>query len=343
MQIFRPLLLLVLLIPGIGAGAATLLVANKSEATVSLFDLPAGALRATLPTGEGPHEVAVSPDGRRALVTDYGTRDTPGDSLTLIDIPRARVLATIPLAGGSRPHGVEWLDDRRAAVTVEGIRSLLIVDVETGKVEKTIPFDQAIGHMVAVSTDADRAFVANIGDGTVSVLDLVAGRKLKDLQAGEGSEGIALAGSGSELWVSNRAAGTVSVFSTGDLEKVAELTLPGFPIRVEADDPRGLVYITLPEADALAVLDRERREERRRLQFDIPPDRTRRTLFGDMLPDSSIPIGVLLSGDGETLFIAHSNAHVITVYDAQTLERRATIPTGLEPDGMGWSALDAAL
>ncbi len=45
--------------------AATLLAANKSEATVSLFDLPTAQLRATLPTGAGPHEVAVSPDGQR--------------------------------------------------------------------------------------------------------------------------------------------------------------------------------------------------------------------------------------------------------------------------------------
>lgn len=343
MQTLRRILLILLLAAAGGAEAATLLVANKSAATVSLFDLPGATLRATLPTGAGPHEVAVSPDGRRAVVTDYGTGESPGETLTLVDIPGARVLATIPLAQDSRPHGVEWLDDRRVVVTAEGIRSLLVVDVDRPAVEKTIPFDQAIGHMVAVSADRSHAYVANIGDGTVSVLDLKAARKLTDLQAGEGSEGIALAGSGGELWVSNRAAGTVSVFSSGDLGKIAELPLPGFPIRVEADDARGLVYVTLPEADALAVFDRARREERSRLQFDVPPDRTRRTLFGDMLPDSSIPIGVLLSGDGGTLFVAHSNAHVITVYDARTLERRATIPTGLEPDGMGWSPLDTAL
>jgi hypothetical protein len=61
-----------------------------------------------------------------------------------------------------------------------------------------------------------------------------------------------------------------------------------------------------------------------------------------MLPDSSIPIGVLLAGDGGELFAAHSNAHVVTVYDAQSLARRVTIPAGLEPDGMGWSPLDVA-
>jgi len=322
--------------------AATLLAANKSEATVSLFDLPTAQLRATLPTGAGPHEVAVSPDGQRALVTNYGTRETPGNSLTVVDVPGAKVIGTIVLAADTKPHGVEWLDKQRAVVTAEGTRSLLVVDVDALEVTQTVAFDQSVGHMVAVSADLGRAYVANIGSGTVSVIDLAKGRKISDLSAGEGSEGIALAGNQKQLWVTNRAAGTVSVFDSGKLDKLADIPLPGFPIRAEADDPRGRVYVTIPQADALVVIDRDSLEELSRLQFDVPPDRSRRTLFGDMLPDSSIPIGVLLSGDGESLFVAHSNSHVITVYDAQSLERRATIPTGLEPDGMGWSPLDVA-
>ena len=102
------------------------------------------------------------------------------------------------------------------------------------------------------------------------------------------------------------------------------------------------LYITLPWADALVAIDRRTRQVRQRLDFKIGPDRSRKTLFGDMLPDSSIPIGVLLTADGKTLFVAHTNAHVVTAYDAQTLEREAVIRTGLEPDGMAWSPLEAS-
>jgi DNA-binding beta-propeller fold protein YncE len=339
---FRLLLIVITLLAIPAARAATLLVANKSEATVSLFELPGAQLRATLPTGAGPHEVAVSPDGRRALVTNYGTRELPGDSLTLVDVPGAKVLGTIVLAAGAKPHGVEWLDEQRAVVTAEGTKSLLVVNVDSLEVTQTVAVDQAVGHMVAVSADLGRAFVANIGSGTATVIDLAKARKISDLNAGDGSEGIALAGNQEQLWVTNRAAGTVSVFDSSKLEKLEDIQLPGFPIRAEADDPRGRVYVTLPQADALAVIDRTSRKEHSRLQFEVPPDRSRKTLLGDMLPDSSIPIGVLLSGDGQSLFVAHSNSHVITVYDAQSLQRRATIATGLEPDGMGWSPLDVA-
>ena len=56
---------------GVTARAATLVVLNKSEATASLIDLESGRVAATVPTGQAPHEVAVSPDGRLALATNY--------------------------------------------------------------------------------------------------------------------------------------------------------------------------------------------------------------------------------------------------------------------------------
>src|SRR5678809_1370978 len=70
-------LLAVAVLAGV-AGAATadtLVVLNKSDATASLIDLAKGTAVATLPTGQAPHEVDVSPDGKRALVANYGTRE----------------------------------------------------------------------------------------------------------------------------------------------------------------------------------------------------------------------------------------------------------------------------
>jgi DNA-binding beta-propeller fold protein YncE len=71
------------------AVSATLLVVNKSGASVSLHDLPDGRELLRLSTGEAPHEVAVSPDGTTAVVTNYGTRKSAGRSSTVADISRA--------------------------------------------------------------------------------------------------------------------------------------------------------------------------------------------------------------------------------------------------------------
>jgi DNA-binding beta-propeller fold protein YncE len=335
----RLLALLTLLCLAAGAHSATLLVANKSEASLSLFRLPGAELVATLPTGEGPHEVAVSPDGRQALVSNYGVPGRPGRSLTLIDVVQARVIGTIELVAGARPHGIEWLDNRRAVVTAEGLGSLLQVDTGMMAVTNVIGIRQDLAHMVAASAKRGLAFTANIGSDSATAIDLATGRKVTDLRAEAGTEGIALVRDDSELWLSNREAGSLSVFSTGELKPLAHIPLPGFPIRVEADDPRGRVYVTLPKTNELAVVNVETRQISNLLPFAIEPDRKRRTQFGNLAPESSMPIGVLLSGDGTTLFVAHGSAHVISVYDAQSLERLYLIPTGLEPDGMAWSVL----
>ena len=75
-----------------------LLVCNKSADTVSVFDVVTRAEIATLPTGEAPHEIAVSPDGCTAVVTNYG-RQRAGRTLTILDVPGAAVRGTLRLAG----------------------------------------------------------------------------------------------------------------------------------------------------------------------------------------------------------------------------------------------------
>ena len=173
--------------------AATLVVANKSDATVSLLDLESRAVRATLPTADGPHEVAVSPDGRTALVGGYGTRARPGSTLTVVDLPGRKVVRTLHLAPYSRPHGLVWLaDGRRALVTAETDRALLVVDVEKGLVEKALVTGAEISHMVAVPPDGRRAWVANIGSGSVTAFDLARGKRVTEIKTGAGAEGIAV-------------------------------------------------------------------------------------------------------------------------------------------------------
>jgi YVTN family beta-propeller protein len=74
-----------------------LLVVNKAEASLSVVDLAQRKEIARIPTGDAPHEVAVSPDGQIAVVTNYGTRAEPGNTLTVVDLGTLQPVATIDL------------------------------------------------------------------------------------------------------------------------------------------------------------------------------------------------------------------------------------------------------
>ncbi len=318
--------------------AATLLVANKSDATVSLVDLKSGKVAATLPTGKAPHEIAVSPSGRLALITDYGPREAPGSTLTLIDVPAAKVVKTIDLGEYRRPHGAAWLDERRALVTSEASKALLEVDVEAGKVIRSIPTGQEVSHMVAVTPDGSRAFVANIGSGSVTAIDLKAGKSLGDVKTGDGAEGIDVTPDGRQVWITNRAADTVTVLDAGSLAVLATVASPGFPIRAKTTPDGKHVLVSNAKAGDLAVLATADRKLARRvpLALTAPTRKEGRLLeFGD----SSVPIGILVEPGGDRAFVAHANADEISIVDLREWKRTGSLTAGREPDGMGYSKL----
>ena len=334
----KPILLLVPIVLSAAAQGGTLVVANKSEATVSLLDQASGEVVATLPTGEGPHEIGISPDGRFALVTNYGTRESAGNSLTLIDIPAASAVKTVDLGEYSTPHGVEWIDGTHAAITVEANQALIVVNVDSGEVDQSIGTDQDVSHMVALDPDGRRAYIANIGSGSISILDLEAGEREKNIATGDGAEGVAV--SGQHIWVTNRGADTVTVLDATTYETVKEITSEGFPIRATATS-RGQVLVTRARAGDLVVYDAETLQEVRTVAFDIKSMDVEERLFGDRFGDSSVPIGVIVDDSGKRAFVAHANADIITEIDLETGEIVRFLRAGKEPDGMGFSPLEA--
>ena len=315
------------------AGTGTLVVLNKSEATASLIDLASGNVVATLPTGRGPHEAAVSPDGRTAVATNYGTREEPGSSLTVIDVAGARVVRTIDLGPGRRPHGVRFVDGERVLVTAEGSKALLVVNVASGAVERVVETGQEVSHMVAATPDGTRAFVSNIGSGTVTAVDLAAGKVLAQVATGKGTEGIAVAPGGAAVWATNREADTVSVIDASSLKVAAELKAPSFPIRVAFTPDGRHALVSCARTGDVAVFDVAARREVRRLRSGFAPTGTA-NLLGFT---GSVPVGIVVDPSGERAFVAHTNADAVAVFDLATGALAATLKAGREPDGMAFT------
>src|SRR5687768_9072277 len=96
----------ILLLLAFSSNADTLLVVNKRDAMLVLVD-PAMKVIGRIATGEAPHEVAVSGDGKIAVVCNYGTEEKPGASLTVVDVNARRELRRFALPGLARPHGLQ--------------------------------------------------------------------------------------------------------------------------------------------------------------------------------------------------------------------------------------------
>jgi YVTN family beta-propeller protein len=274
------------------------------------------------------------------VVTNYGNREAPGSSLTVLDVPEATVVRTIDLGEYRRPHGIAWLPDgKRVVVTAEENQAVIVVGVTSGKILNSIDTGQSISHMLAVTPDGKRAFVANIGSGTMTALDLDSGVHLADVATGEGAEGIDITPDGRNVWVTNRAADTVSIIDASSLEVVETLKCAAFPIRAKATPDGRHVLVSNARSGNLAVFDTKNRKEKRRVPLELTAAQMEGRLFGDRFGDSSVPIGILIPPDGKRAYVAHANADAISVVDLKKWEAVGTLTAGKEPDGMAYSPL----
>lgn len=295
------------------AAAETLLVGNKGEDTLSVVALDSGAELARLPTGRMPHEIAISPDGKQAAVVAYG-----GTTIDIFDVAKRTKLRTIDISPNERPHGLLWLADGRLVATAEGSESVAVVAPD-GKLT-SIATGQKGTHMIAVAPDNRTAYTANIGSGTVSVLDLDDGKKLRDLAVGGKPEGLALTKGGRELWVGDLDAPRVSVWDTKSGEKIAELPVDPVAIRVLASPDGRLVATSNIASGTISLFDAETRAPLKTIKVSGEAAKGQVTL--------------LFSPDSKRLYAAETGHDKVAEIDVATAKVLRRIAAGKQGDGL---------
>ncbi|MCL7979189.1 MAG: YncE family protein [marine benthic group bacterium] len=306
-------------VPGL---EGTLVVVNKGGANVSVVDVGSGVVLATLPTGDGPHEVALSPDGTTAVITDYGGR-TPGRSLTVVHVPSLSVIGTIDLGAYERPHGIAFLPDSgRVLVTSESTGSVVVVDVNSGRVTGALPTSQRGSHMLALPGPAARVWTSNIRDGTVSEIDMASGTTSRIIPVAEQPEAIGVTPDGAEVWVGSNAAGTVSVVDAMDGSVATALEGFHWPYRVAFTPDGTRALIPDLRAEELRIVDRATRAELHRIDLS-----------------GGAPQGVIVTPDGTTAFQSLSARGEVLAIDLESGEIRGVLKAGQGPDGLAFTPL----
>jgi YVTN family beta-propeller protein len=298
--------------------SGNVLVANQQSANASLIDLSTGTTR-LIDVGIGPHEAAISPDGRIGVVTIYGTQ-TPGNQLAIIDIATARVTKHISLGEHTRPHGVVFIpgDANRVLVTSETTRRVVKVNIADGRVEAFVSTNADGSHMVGITADGRRAYTANIGSGSVTEIDVAAMSLLRTLPAGPRSEGIAVAPDGSTVWAGSNTDGTVSVISTATGTTTSTVTGFSLPYRIAISSDGRLAIVCDPQGNAIHVVDVAERN----------------VLWS--LTSIGAPRGVSISPDGALAFVTLNGDRSVAAIDLQTRQLVGKVGVGVSPDGVAW-------
>lgn len=294
--------------------SALLLIGNKSEDTLSFVDARTLKEVAKTTTGRGPHEVVVTPDGKKAFVSNY---EGPGDSISVVDVGTRKELRRIDLGEHRAPHG---LAVNRAGTklyaTCERSQTVIELDVAAEKILRAFKTGQKGTHMLVLTPDGRKLYTGNMGSGNSTVIDLVKGEVIAQIKTGANCEGVDVTPNGKEVWTTNNADDSLSVIDTATDQVVAVIPCPGFPIRVKFDPAGKRALVPCGRSNELAVFDVATRQETKRIKT------------------GRFPVGVLIEPDGARAYVAYTADSAVAVYDLKTLDVLGKIAAGKQADGM---------
>lgn len=303
----------------LSATAAELLVLNKSDATLSFVDPVRGVTEKTIATGEGPHEVELSDDGKLAFVSNYGA-SVAGNTLSVIDVMGRIEIRRIDLGALRRPHGLSF-SAGHLYFTSEASRRIARFDPAAQRIDWQFETSQEGTHMVLASRDGTKLFASNIGSDSISIVARDAqGEWQQTLVAvGAGPEGLDESPDGKQLWTAHSRDGHVSVIDVASAKVIHTFdagTKRSNRLKFTRDG--ALALISDLGAGELVVIDVASRTQRARLPLGLAPT------------------GILTAPGGREAYVAVSGANRIAVIDLEMLKVSRTIETGRSPDGMAW-------
>jgi YVTN family beta-propeller protein len=199
-------------------------VPNNRSGTVSVIDTATNAVVATVPVGGSPRQVAITPDGTRAYVTNVG-------ALSVIDTATNTVVGSVPLAGSPGVVAITP-DGTRAYVTIGFVTNgiVSVIDTATNTEVASVPFVGSVSG-VAITPDGTRAYVANpyffSSDDNVSVIDTATNTIVATVPVVDSPDGVAITPDGTRVYVTIRSGinGRVSVIDTATNTEVATVPM----------------------------------------------------------------------------------------------------------------------
>jgi len=297
-----------------------LLVLNKEDATLAIVDPASGKVLGTVPTGQGPHELVTSTDGKIAFASNYGTGSTPGHTISMIDLASQKELRRIEVAPLSRPHGLAFANGK-LYFSAEADKKIARYDPATNKIDWQFETGQATTHMVLPTKDARTIFTSNIGSDSVSMIQQGTDGQWTQtvIPVGKGPEGIDLAPNGREVWSAHSRDGGVSVIDVA-ARKVAQTINVGTKRanRIKLTPDGKFALISDIDTGELVVVDTATRKDVKRIALGKSPE------------------GVLITPDGLRAFVAVNGDNHVAVIDLKTWQVSAKLSTGAGPDGMAW-------
>src|SRR4051794_23460844 len=342
--ISRSILGLVVLIAAVGANA----ILTRAQSAPSLTNPVPGALvdgSTLLPngwrvapagrhlkTGSLPLNIAVSPDGRYAVITNNGINRP---SFTVVDIAKWTVKSTTPL--DSAWYGLVWHPDGTklysAGAAQNNVQEFAFADGTITRA-RTFALPAMAGETftggLSITSDGRTLFATRVFGMTLSSIDIASGTVTRTVTLPSEPYTTLPSLDGRLVYVSMWGGASVRVYEASSLILVDEMPAGEHPNAMALSKDGRRLFVSCGSSAAVWVFDTFSREAIEQISSNLYPE----------APPTSTPNSVAISPDGRTLLVANADNNAVAVVDISNGARSSVdgfIPTGWYPTGAVFS------
>jgi DNA-binding beta-propeller fold protein YncE len=312
----------------LSAAGQTLLVVNQGDETVSLIDPAQGRQIAVVDEdtlGVHGHEIVASAGGQFAFLPIYGSVGVgkpglDGHEMLVIDVAAQKVVRHIDFGHGVRPH-LPVLDPVSGMlyVTTELDRTVTVINPRTGKIVGAIPTGQDESHMLVIAHDGKRGYTANVGPGTVSVLDMVDRKTVTVIPVSSKVQRISISRDDKWAFTSDVAKPRLAVIDTATDQVAKWVELPGSGYGTAATADGRWLLVAIPSTNQVAVV-------------DLSAMKTVRTIDVPAKPQE-----ILIRPDGQVAYVSCNESGKVAAINLRSWTVEKLIAAGAGADGLGWA------
>ena len=310
----------------VGARAQSLLVVNQGDATVSVIDPQTEKQVATIEehvSGVHGHEIAVSTDGKTAFLPIYGSVGVgkpgiDGHEMLIVDVPSRRIIDHVDFGHGVRPH-MPLFDESSGLlyVTTELDKTVTVIDPKTHRIVGAIPTGAEQSHMLILSHDGKTGYTANVGPGSVSVLDMRGRKTLAVIPIAAGVQRIAISNDDRWVFTSDVKQPRMAVIDTSTRKIAKWIELPGLGYGAKPTADGKSLLVAIPAAGKVAVVDLATMTVKNTVDVPLAPQE------------------VVIRPDQKVAYVSCNTSGKVAAIDLATW-KTDVIAAGPQADGLVW-------
>ncbi len=284
---------------------------------------PGSIQSAIIPTGSLPEGMAISPDGRKAYVSNKGSGTVSMISTAtnqVITSTRVDPAAIVPV------EAVAVSPDGKRVYVAGGSNGISVLDAATIIVVDTISVGAGGGAHInpqglAMSPDGRLLYVSNNQDGgAVTVLDIATKNVIASLSMGPGNAplGIAVSPDGTKAYIAFSGLNEIKIFDLLSNSVVGTIAVGTQPVGVAVTPNGGKIYVANELENSVSV-------------YDTVTDQI------TTKPVGSAPEGIVISPDGSRAYVTNEGSNTVSVMSTVSDQVVGTITVGSGPVGIAMS------